>query len=312
MFPIILLAIYINFASAALKFSGVYSSDKEVYAGAFLMTKNRFIEKRDSLQKASFCEGVIFNMIGGSRSLLLRDYFDFAIEHLSSSSNGAADNIDLLKILNNKMNKTSYELEASVEAADADHLKRTIGVIPFSDVAANAHFTNAQELQRNVRLNFFKSTFYSLYRYFKHIIVYVSSSNDIDTVKSLNIPYWKIIDLSHTLSLVPREKYFFYDVERTNPRPMSQLLPKYALLHTMDMLETDSTKLYLESSNIPIITSARNGETIQKNNVGDKFDYIYYTEGDQILHMRHHIRIYEILLAGQDKKYIFIPHRMQV
>jgi hypothetical protein len=140
-------------------------------------------------------------------------------------------------------------------------------------------------LHQQMRQHFFHATFYSVYRYFSEILVYVASEQDKQLLESWNIPAKKIIVMDSILAAVPPEKYFFHDNQRKEPRPRNQLLPKYSLLAAVESFKTDPS--------------------------WSEYRYLYYTEGDQILHLRK-LKYLIRALDARDGKDALIPHRMQV
>ena len=41
------------------------------------------------------------------------------------------------------------------------------------------------------------------------------------------------------------------------------------------------------------------------------YQYVYYSEGDQILHLRHSTELYDVIDASGGS-FVLVPHRMQV
>lgn len=56
-------ALVFQITSASLKFSGVYSSQDEIYGAAFLISKHRLLNARKNIVKAYFPEGIIFAVV---------------------------------------------------------------------------------------------------------------------------------------------------------------------------------------------------------------------------------------------------------
>ena len=75
-----------------------------------------------------------------------------------------------------------------------------------------------------------------------------------------------------------------WDGEGIPPAPTKQHLPKYSLLHTIDQLAHNST--------------------------WESFKYVYYTEGDLILHMRQPQHIFN-MIDKSETYFLAVPHRMQ-
>ena len=110
--------------------------------------------------------------------------------------------------------------------------------------------------------------------------MYVASDQDKQHVREMNIPAYAVIDIRDTLLKVLKRDYF-------QDRPMVQLLPKYSLLDLIKKLSNAGDPMY------------------------SNFSYVYYTEGDQILHMRRWKALQRAIdsRAGKD---LIIPHRLEV
>mmetsp|Transcript_434 Transcript_434/g.826 ORF Transcript_434/g.826 Transcript_434/m.826 type:complete len:309 (+) Transcript_434:20-946(+) len=285
-------------SNAAVKHSGVYSPNRnELYAGAFLISKSRLLQSENNIRAASYPESIVLNVVlkncHNCRTLLTRDYLDFCIEHLSSSSNVVgylpkSEQIEAMKYYSKNMAQNVEDIRDSVILSRRSNFtlsSLTIAMIPFSEGIANpgGREEEVNFHHRLIRRSYFQATFYSLYRYFSRVVVYVSSAHDKALVLQWGLPYYALIDLSDTLSDVSLDKYFFFDPEKKNPRPLSQLLPKYALLDLISKLR----------------------------NEWSGFQYIYYTEGDQVLHMRKQRALYHMMNVTSGVV-MFTPHRMQV
>ena len=72
-------------------FSGVYAPDtkraSEVYAGSWLASRDRFLKNKDRIERISFLEQGSFAIVGRGVTAMTRDFFDFQVIHLSSTSN---------------------------------------------------------------------------------------------------------------------------------------------------------------------------------------------------------------------------------
>lgn len=278
-------------------FSGFYHALKnEEYGGAFLVSKERFINSSDNIHSIWYPEGVILSIIHRNHlcincnTLFLRDYFDFSSDHLSSTTNIVGTmpmetQKHVLEILNNRLDNTVKDLSRYI--SNSTQRKKVVAVIPYSGEIANPGSNDPAylELHQKIRRNFFKATFFSIYRYFANIMVYVASKEDYDSLISWNLPVRQIYNLDDILSKVPKENYFFINHQRTEARPRNQLLPKYTLLSVLNSFKNDES--------------------------WSSYKYIYYTEGDQILHLRK-IKLLLRAIDARGGKDILVPHRMQV
>ena len=290
---------FISFSFSS-SFSGFYYANKnEEYGGGFLVSKERFLNSSERILSIWYPEMVIFSVVQKNskcldcNSLFLRDYFDFSSDHLSSTTNiiGTMP-IDtqksLLELLNYRLENTLKDLIRSItNTTQQQQRRKVISIIPYSEEVANPGSNDLLYLQlhQQIRRNFFKVTFYSIYRYFSNIVVYVASKEDEKLLLSWNLPIRMIYNLDEVLSKVPKDQYFYINHQRTEARPRNQMLPKYSLLSALDSFKSDSS--------------------------WSSYKYLYYTEGDQILHLRK-IKLLLRAIDSRGGKDVIIPHRMQV
>jgi hypothetical protein len=273
-------------------FSGVYlpytKYNAEHYAGAWLTTKSRFLSCIDVMKKAVSLEDATFAILYQGVNVMTRDYFDFQVVHLSSTTN------QMPTLMNDQLNAeivhrltetVSYLAKGKMPGfyrwkKDTRINEQTVVVIPFATTPASLHFyqgeEKAKQFSSSVRIFFLQSTILSVYRYFPKIVVSVRSDDDMRLVQGLGLPIWKYFNLAG----------IFKEREQ---------LPKYSMLH-----------LYLKLS----------GKTEKSSNQSEaeewaKIKYIYYTEADQILHARHLIMLYN-LLDRFNTTLTIAPHRLQV
>lgn len=293
LFSFIVKTLAISVSASMSRHSGLYSGvNKEAYGGAFLIGKAHLQDSQAILEGASYPEDIINRVLWSGRSinLLTRDYFDFFTEHLSAYSNiiGASFDMKFQKPLLDQLNMNLANLSqvlknhslSLISNQRGDRLLRTICVIPFSDKMANLDgmFDDLEKMHSSNRRNYFLATFYSVWRYFPNVVVYVATTREKEIVLDWKLPLFDIIDMSTVLATVPPQKYF-------RNRPLSQLLPKYALLDMVVRLRDEAK--------------------------WDAFSYVYYTEGDQILHLRKIRQLYGVIDASNNTVAI-VPHRMQV
>lgn len=253
--------------------------------------------------RATFPEAVIFNSIKLRNSceycenFFTRDFLDFSVEHMSSTTSilNAVDFSDtqrrhIFQLLNTRLEKHVLFLKNSKKTNIPS--TSTIAVVAFSDSEANFN-TSTQEIShqqtlQKIRHNYFKVTIYSILLHFSDVVVYVSKPQDKDRVLSWELPLQEVIDLSDTLARVPPTAYFKH-------RPMEQLLPKYALIDVGAKLKSTSPQQQLSAYQ-------------QK---WQSYSSIFYTEGDQIVHLRK-LRYFYQMFDASNGDFLFIPHRLQV
>jgi hypothetical protein len=252
----------------------------EDFAASFLVSKKRLVSlenKIASIGNKSFedtCFYVVRSKCGTCHTVMSRDYLDFMVEHLSSTSNNIDHpNILLYQTLIWKLRSSTRQLREksrlSSSAENATLVEMTLGVIVFSTSALNAN-DNLENIQSLIRHYFLEATFWSIYRYFPNIVIFVGSSNDSQIVKDLKLPCLAVIDLR-------QEGY----ISATDRRPN---LPKYALLRLISLLQTDDAYR--------------------------SFRYVFHTEADNILHLRSMSAIFDAMEIMQGNL-IIVPHRMQ-
>ena len=278
------------------KFSGVYRPNiklsREDFAGSWLVPVQRFIQAKEYLQMhATNIESACFAILntGSQVSVMTRDYFDFEVIHLSSTTNVLpSGRNELLAELLFRMNQTVNALDASsvkilikrykINSASHRWRNQTIAVIAFTELSGSSSQSN---FAAEIRRSFFKATFWSVYRRMPHILVATMTDREADVVRSFRLPVWMVVNV----------------MQHLNPANIMKsdghLLPQKSLLYVMNNIEANVT-----SSITNIYSAWRN------------FKYIYYTEGDLILHMRNTRDLYDILDRTKENVAL-IPHRMQ-
>lgn len=249
-------------------FSGVYTPrgrrGMHHYAGACLVGTKRLIEATGLIQNATRLEDVGFSLCGYSLEnnvekrevVQSRDYFDFSVLHMSSTTN---------QIPNQKLREPIHEqvqrmvdqqregqLHYNKSEIDIRLLENTVALIPFSSLSHSNPSPALVKQEREIRKLYFLATFYSVHRYIPHVVVTVGSMEDHLLVSGLQLPIFKLLDFSDQ---------FLEGVEDTHPRSQTRL-PKYSALQ--------------------IINRLQNGAAIRFH----PFHYLYYTECDQILKFR--------------------------
>lgn len=247
-------------------FSGVYTPNTtftmEAFSSAWLITKRHFVHCRYRFQThmGNF-EGTVFSIfIKDPRSIIMtRDYFDFQVEHLSSTTN-TLQNHKLDSILINRlMNRVErFKIDSNSKRIEPSNV---VALIPFSCDGAS---TSGEEVKR-IRIAMFLATFWSLYRNNMEVVVSVSSNLDLLLLESFNLPLFDIYKIYD----------FPYESAWQQPRKM-------------------------------LIKATHD---IEENILWEKFEFVYYTDGDQILQMRSANKLKSLIQAGD---FILVPHRLHV
>ena len=296
------------------------------FVGAWLVPVERFLQAKDFLlQGPKRLESASFSIIftGNQINLMTRDYFDYEVIHLSSTTNLLPnDNTDIADELLYRMNQTvqalsnmntsKYKRKYNNHKPNEKHnsqsyrwRKQTIAIIPYSERSASNTMRN--KFSATIRRLYFIATFWSIYRHIPYIIVTTMTTYEQNIVYSLNLPIYKVINVMS-------------DIHASNIHPsniteeVSWLLPIKSLLYVMNNTESsNSTNTNITSAPVDIGTT----NTTTTSNIWGKFKYVYYSEADLILHMRNTRHLYNIL----DKTNTYndtnigsislIPHRMQ-
>jgi hypothetical protein len=161
-------------------FSGVYTprgwEHLEHYAGACLLGLKRLIEAEHLLKNGNRLEDVGLSLCGGDlrndkrQIAMTRDYFDFSVVHLSSTTN-QLPHFDLRPAIMQQMkNMVKQQLSTSSTAegsnssgSDTRLRENTVALIPFSSISHSNTGSTAKEWEAEIRTHYFLATFYSVY-----------------------------------------------------------------------------------------------------------------------------------------------------
>ncbi len=209
--------------------------------------------------------------------LVTRDFFDLFVEHLSSTSNQLPmHNLDIANQYYQRLIHTTQLLsDKTFYRHEVDpRLNQTLAIMIFSSVAYSVAIQTQQ--QSDIRLHFFMASFFSVFRYFKFVVVYVNNEEQkqllLSNAPNETLPVWEILILD-----VPLD---------AKNRP--QCLVRESLLQVIHRLQNPTL--------FPLMSS---------------FKYIYFSESDLILHMRHTNEIYNLIDINPNWN-VIVPHRMNV
>lgn len=215
--------------------SGLYGVNTTLYSkdfsASFLMSKERFIQTEDDVARALGMASATFNVIRhpcpGCVTLVARDFFDFMVEHLSSTTNQLpSDIVPLFEKAVSRMKNVAQILRSHEIPPEKDpRLDKTMAILVFS---SNCFSKTAHKVQRTIRPAFFEVTFWSVYRYIKNIHVYVANQEDADIVDSMKLTYTSLVQLETPLD----------HKNRTN------MLPRDSMLHALRSLKDAEDPLY--------------------------------------------------------------------
>lgn len=276
-------------------FSGLYEPEKypgvlEAFSGAFLVHRKRFLNEGSFIRLKQIedrgIEPAIFAFYFEGINLMTRDFFDFQVIHLSSTTNQLPNlrSPDIHNTILSQMRNTVKILEhnynqsaSSVYRKSTERImKSTVVIVPYTTKPGSQNVEDVmQALNKEIRLLYLRATFYSVHRYFPRFVITVLSKADEEYVRSLGLTIWKIVS--------------FPEIKD------GTLLPKESLLYVRKKMH----------------------DAIQSNNLSDEdkewssIMYVYYTESDQILHARGLPHIIHIM-ERMNGSIAVMPHRMQV
>lgn len=264
------------------QFSGFYKPStlqSETYAGAWLCHKDRLIKSKSNIESIANLEGASFHLLATGLNLMTRDYFDWQVLHLSSTSNNPPriDDPRLQQALIFRMNETIAEYRKAIKNRERNPLQRdqrmnqnALAVIPFAMTPASYHLKDKTPMKiftNIMRQMFLEATVLSVYITFPNILIGCGSEFELAAAKAMSLPVSGFIDLSANIS------------DR-------HLLPRQLLLTVIELLQKDGS-------------------------AWKDIQYVYYSESDQILHARHVNRLLN-LMDSMDRSVALIPHRMHV
>lgn len=295
------------------KFSGMYSANikktgsAEDFAAAWLISKDRFLASKHFVDSSTNMAGVSFAITRarcqGCLTMLSRDYFDFLVEHLSTTSNQIPfSNSFTFDVYLKRIQKVVEELKqvANDKTESDPRLKETVAVLIYSSITFSRPQAN---VQASIREPYFEATFWSVYRYIPNIIVFVATDHDRAAVEGMKLPSMEIrqlevpLDHKNRTVALPRLSLGWVDAQlRMSTAPDAAVNPALAKLQgPMTRGEKAQTTRIMHEQSLN----------------WDRFKYVFFSEGDQILHWRKAAGMYDTVDAGQGK-IVVVPHRMQV
>ena len=273
-------------------FSGVYSPNPhysaEIYGASWLASVEALLDLRPRLDEIHDLEGASFfivdvnckkmfyidqpdnrtcDVLKRRATLMTRDYFDFQVEHLSSTTNNLnKENFRVL--LPGLQCKAAKMKQVALKARSRSANKRrldheTIAIMPVSVNPVHPH-TDPKVfwMAERIRFLFFKLTFWSIYRHIPNIVVSYHAREAVKWIERTP-QIWKVLNLTMLRNPI--------------------LQPKATLQAISDALLGD--KSY------------------------SRFRYVYFSEADQILHLRRSKEILDVI-DGSLGRFSFTPHRM--
>ena len=241
------------------QFSGFYAWNRteptiaEDYAGAWLVSKQRLLAAEVDIASGYAIEHGCFAVLRHQRSnyetLFTRDYFDFMVEHLSSTTNlfPVATDAALFNVTSHRLSMTITKLKKMQRGVLSDsRTNSTLAMIVYSPISSTA-VPSADQV--HVRQLFLQATFYSVSRYFPNVVIVVASPSDIVTVRKLGLAVRDILLVNVSL----------------NHQQQTALLPKSALMAVLQRVKLDirwQWVKYVYYSEGDILLHLRNGKQL--------------------------------------------------
>jgi len=177
----------------------------------------------------------------------------------------------IIQILMRRMKKIVFELGLLSSYRSYMIDSRLNETIASIVFSTNALNSKDTADQRRLRVQYFEATFLSIYRYIPNIVVVVGNKFDKTLIEAMKLPYFSLIDLAE-IGILPLNDL----------RPN---LPKWSLINLINML--------------------------QYRNTYSRFNYVYHTEADELLHFRSVSGIFDSI-DYTNGSVMLVPHRMQV
>ncbi len=296
-------------------FSGLYSANTkktgsaEDFAAAWLITKERFLASKQFVDSSSNMAGVSFaitrSRCQGCYTMLSRDYFDFLVEHLSTTSNQIPySHPQTFNIYYHRIQNVVLELKkvANDRTEPDPRLKETVAILIYSSITFSRPQANAQA---SIREPYFEATFWSVYRYIPNIIVFVATDHDRVAVEAMQLPALEIkqlevpLDHKNRTVALPRLSLGWVD---TQLRMSSNEADTPIALHDLEGPPIGPSQRRAKQ-----VTRMMNEQVVPWST----YKYVFFSEGDQILHWRQATGFFDAMDAGQGRL-VMVPHRMQV
>jgi hypothetical protein len=266
----------------ANSFSGVYQPNldhsMELYAAAWLVPRQGFLDSKPFMETVGNLEGATFSVVANGReplALMTRDYFDMFVEHLSAYTNLASSK-PLTVLLIKRMTDSVRHYKRIIEKIQHRHQSKAErpfhnNTVVILPFTLRAHGADPIPNTEEIRRLFFQLTYYSVCLHFPNLAVAVEDEFHLAELQKLD------------LMVTPFHIFKCY-------RQAGEEFVKYNLMK--DMLN----KTYNELSSSPDWAH---------------FEYVYFTESDQILHLQHEKEMYDMLKDNNDTLFM-VPHRINV
>lgn len=269
-------------SSTAEIFSGVYSPNLKIasfdFAAAWLVSREHFVQSKLALMKSYSMAGATFSVVRNkywNTSILVpRDILDFCVEHLSSFSNHIPKAYNVL--FDSEIFRMSKNIQLYRENLKKFHQDK-IQNLSAKDETLVILVYSSNSFSTN------SSTYQSRMRYYYFMLTFLSAYkyfNNIYIFVASNEDKESVLSMN-----LPQKSIINLNIEK-NEKNTTITLPRESLLYMVNKFETNDEEF-------------------------KQFRYVYYSEGDQIVHIRN-LKYFYDLIDDSFKQFIIVPHRIQV
>lgn len=264
-------------------FSGFYAVNSKIatndFAAAYISSRKHFILSKNKISNSRGMAGATFSVIRNkywnTEILNTKDILDFCVEHLSSFSNKIPKAFPVLfdsEIYRMSKNILQYRLNLKKFAIEKNKQENY-----RSKQTAGILIYSSNSFSTD------QSIFQSRMRYYYFILTFLSAYKHFDDIF---IFVASEEDEKNVKSMdLPFKQIFNLQIPR-DEKNRTTTLPRDSLLYFIDKLENNHPDFL-------------------------KYKYIYYSEGDQIVHIRGLNNFYDIIDNSFDQ-FLIVPHRLQV
>lgn len=261
--------------------SGVFTPNtlqsSEDFAASFLCYVNRFLYSEEDIKKSEGIAGVTFAVIRKNcpncATFATRDYFDFFVEHLSPYTNYIPfDRSDMTEIVRQKAEQRAI-LFRNHTLFDSEKLDFFYlnRTLGIIPFSTKA-FSKTEDLSSQAHI---RQHFFEItfWSVYRYFpnIAVITSDEDMPMLKQLNLPIFQTI-------VIPNPP--------TSEENKTISLPRLGIDKIIQQFRA-------------------------RNTLYNPFKFIFYTEGDQIVHIRNIEKLYDLII-GSRRAFVAVPHRFQV
>lgn len=266
-------------------FSGFFIPDKiktaSDFAASFIISKEAFIAAESAFQGSRGIAGVTFSVVRrkcpNCATFATRDYFDFFVEHLSPYSNYIPfDRSDMVDIVSKKMEYRAsiyrkHALTQNYYASKQSITQAMNSTLVIIPFSTKA-FSKHTDFPAQIKI---RQSFFEVtfWSVYRYFsqIAVITSMEDLPQLKELHLPIYHTVVIGN-LTLSKYNK--------------TDSLPRQGIDQILQHMKQGKPKF-------------------------KPFQYVFFTEGDQIVHMRGLEQIIDFIQSSGGK-FVGIPHRFNV